>query len=327
MSRIHKSESGAALLSVLLIVALMSVAALAMIEGTGSAITQSRTADARASLAWHIAGTEEAGFVGVDRLREGGLANINDLTPGFRTPFEADINGAAITTLLEDASNCFNLNSLRTIGDELDEDNEAAELYLVLLIAAGLDESDAEELSATLMDWLDPDTSARLRGAEDNFYSTLETPYRTSGQPLASISELRAIRGYTKKIVDALEHLVCVRSTEEINPFNINTLRVEQAPLLSMAFGGNLNVDDALAILLRRPSGGWASTEMLLEESAIDLIAPEARRTDLLSIRSSFIELRGRLDAGGQSDEFAILYVLAENQPTQIVRRRYGIAR
>lgn len=323
----HKNESGAALLSVLLIVALMSIAALAMLEVAGGAITQSKTADARARLAWVIAGTEEAGFVGVERLREASAANINDSTPGFRAPFVTDISGFEITTVLEDASNCFNLNTLRDFDDELGELSDAADLYLTLLTAAGIDESDAEELSATLRDWLDEDSSVRLRGAEDNYYATLDVSYRTAGVPLSAVSELRAIRGYTKDVVDIIRPLVCARDSDTAASLNINTLLSEQAPLLSMAFGGNLDVDDALQILLQRPPGGWATIEDLFAEEAIGVISPEARRSDLLSIASNHIELRGRLDARPQIDEFSVIYALTENQPARVIRRSYGIVR
>jgi general secretion pathway protein K len=326
MMRASERENGAALLSAILIVALMSVAALAMVDGIGGAITQAKTADARVKLTWQMAGVEEAGFIGVEQLRQDGAAALNANTPGFRQTFETDVSDAVISTILDDASNCFNLNALRVLDDSDDEQSGASALYTVLLVSAGFDESEAEGLTAKLMDWLDPDNSARPGGAEDNFYATLRTPYRASGVPLASVSELRAIRGYSKQIVEAISPLVCVRNTVEIGVFNINTILPDQAALLSMALGGNLDLADAENLLLLRPPQGWASVDALFEEGPIERISPDVRRADLLGTVSNYVELHGRVDDFGQSGRFSIVYKLVANQQPKIVRRSYGAA-
>lgn len=62
-----------------------------------------------------------------------------------------------------------------------------------ILIELGM----AEELVNAILDWIDPDSEPRFNGAENEYYSSLATPYRCKNGPLDSLEELLLVKGVT----------------------------------------------------------------------------------------------------------------------------------
>lgn len=324
MIGVRPSERGAALISVLLLVALMSVAALAMMEITVRSIGQAKTVDERNRLNWHVVGAEQAGRVGVGRFWQASEGALFDGMAGLGAEFILPVEGADIISRIGEASNCFNLNALFLNG-EVDEAHAQAEAnFRVLLLAAEFVEGDVDRLTDALIDWMDGDTIQRPGGAEDSYYANLRPAYLTAQTRLANLSELRAIRGYGKAVTERLEDLVCVREDTEMAVLNINTLRPEQSALLSMALSGALESDQARDIILDRPLGGWASVEELLGDEAIAQIDPELYQTGLLSIRSAYLSFEGQIIGQDQSTEFSVLFLMSDTATPRIVSRWAG---
>ena len=76
----NQSEKGAALLSVLLLVAVMSIASVAILEVSLAALSKSRIVDARGQLNWQVTGAEEVGLVVVETLGLASNRELNDLS-------------------------------------------------------------------------------------------------------------------------------------------------------------------------------------------------------------------------------------------------------
>lgn len=317
-------ERGAALLSVLLLVAVMSVAAVAMLETTLGSLQRAKLTDAQTQVNWLVTGAEEAGLVGVTALLEKTNGQLTPLTAQLQRAQETSIAGGTISTILEDASNCFNLNTLAVVEDDQDGAAVTIAMYQDILTSLELNENDVEDLTAALIDWVDADNSPRFGGAEDSYYASLQPSYRTGNAPLLSVSELRAVRGYTPELYTLLKPLVCARRDTEAAKLNLNTLSLRQAPLLVMAFSGELELRAARDVIASRPPDGWSSIEVFLENEAVERVAVERRRTDLLSIQSSQVRLRGKIVAGDDITEFQTLYARTPGQPLRIVARSYG---
>ena len=320
----HVSEHGAALLSVLLLVAVMSIASIAMLNVSLGVISKARIVDARGQLAWQITGAEEAGLVGVETLRVLSGANINDRTPNFRQTRVTPLPTGVLTTRLEEDSNCFNVNTLGAGGEENEERLLAIAMYEDLLTSLGLGGADVEALQAGLVDWLDGDRSQRLSGAEELYYSRLSPPYRPGNVPVRSVTEVRAVRGYSRDLFLRLRPMICARQSSENSVLNINTLTPEQAPLLVMAFSGELDLNDAVGLIGDRPAGGWGALELFLADERLQAISPELHRVEVLSVQSSFLRLIGQIVLDEEVADFTTIYALPEAQPTRIVRRTYG---
>ena len=81
-------------------------------------------------------------------------------------------------------------------GDQSDKRWEA------IFEVAGIPEEKWAELIDAFYDWTDRDDDPRADGAEtDDYYATLDKPYRARNGPLDTIGELRLIKGFSKAIV------------------------------------------------------------------------------------------------------------------------------
>lgn len=61
----------------------------------------------------------------------------------------------------------------------------------------------ARELSSMLLDWIDPDDSRRLNGAESENYLRRNPPYRAANKPLQSLEELRLLEIWEEEFFDS----------------------------------------------------------------------------------------------------------------------------
>ncbi len=64
----------------------------------------------------------------------------------------------------------------------------------------GLDRAKAEEIVASIKDWIDEDNDVTSGGAESSYYLAQDPPYRAKNAPLDCIEELLMIKGITKEI-------------------------------------------------------------------------------------------------------------------------------
>lgn len=76
--------------------------------------------------------------------------------------------------------------------------NTVSEEQLRLLIeACGIDKQDGDIIADSILDWRDGDALYRLNGAEDDYYQSLDPPYRARNGRIETIEELLLIRGIT----------------------------------------------------------------------------------------------------------------------------------
>jgi general secretion pathway protein K len=69
------------------------------------------------------------------------------------------------------------------------------DLLLSLLLTIGVDEEKADIISDSILDWRDLDEDHHLNGAESDYYLSLENPYKSKNENLATLEELLLIRG------------------------------------------------------------------------------------------------------------------------------------
>ena len=83
--------------------------------------------------------------------------------------------------------------------------NFASELLLKGVLAqAGFSAGEAEALGDAILDWRDEDDVPRRNGAESSYYAGLSEPMRPRNGRLASIEELRYVRGVTPELYAGL---------------------------------------------------------------------------------------------------------------------------
>ena len=103
----------------------------------------------------------------------------------------------------------------------------------------------ARELSSSLLDWIDPDDSRRLNGAESDDYLDRTPAYRAANGPLQSLEELRLLNSWEDEFFDS-----------DGNP---NEQFSRLSGLVSVLNSGaiNLNAAPAPVLELLALEGGW----------------------------------------------------------------------
>jgi general secretion pathway protein K len=318
-------RAGMALLTVLLLVAVMAVVAVAVLDDVRFSVRRTANAEAGAQAQWYADGAEALVRQRIARLAaEGADANRTPLTPEWNgRVVTLPIDGGTLTAVVRDGQACFNLNSVvEWTGDRWAGRPGAAAQLLTLGEAVGVDATRMRMITDSLIDWIDTDTAARPLGAEDSAYAGLAEPYRTGGVPLAEVSELRVVRGVDSRAYARLRPHLCALPSDR-SPINVNTLGPADAPLLVMLTGGALSLPAARAVIAARPAGGWSGGADFWSQTALAglEIGPGAR--DQATVRTDYFDLRIDVDHGGTH---AVRTALIEARPgsgTRTVIRRW----
>jgi len=317
-----RSEEGAALLSVLLLVAVIAVLAAASLQ--------------KLKLATHLA----QNGIAIDQARAYALAaeslalyRISDLVQrnSSKTTLQGGwagrdvafpIDGGIASARLSDAGNCFNLNSL------VENPTEAGTVvrpvavaqFERLLVLADTAPADAKTVAVAAADWIDTDSSPLPGGAEDTTYAGGSTPYRTANTLMADPSELRAVAGVTPALYSRVRPYLCALPVTQLSPINVNTLLPEQAPLLAMLVPG-LDIGRARAIIESRPANGFESrTEFWSRPGLAGVPGDEQQQVQL---KTRWFGLKLLIELGGAELEENAL-IDGALQPARLVRRAYG---
>lgn len=323
-----ESQRGAALLTVLMIVAAMSVAALAITKAVTDATQRSNALDAQAQLALYAVSAEE---VAKARMAEVLAPLENKLfaeLPGLGEPQIIPVEGGVFSVTARDATNCFDINTLTASGEGGRQTaNASAQRVYQSLLGAAIEEgyaSDMVALVASLTDWMDANSVPGSGGAEDSYYLSEVPSYRTSGQKLANIEELRAIRGYTIDVMQRIAPLICALpegASAQQQQLNVNTLTEAQAPLLQATLSDALSLDDVRAVIANRPQGGWVSVEDLLEDQTVKRIDPTQIQVDRLGIVSSLVEVSANVSYRGHDMTMRYMFEAVPGRPIRTLRR------
>lgn len=197
----RKSQTGIALITVLLVLSLATVAAVSM--------TSRQQLDIRRTT--NILKIEE-GYVALLAAEEFArrlllwdfrqIPNINDqintITDGYGDLWRSSFLDTAKQTIgnfevinfkIVDLQGRFNLNNLVDANQNPSGDDVAA--FRRLLSEKGL----PAELADVSTDWIDTGSVRYQTGAEDNAYQTLSKPYLTPNRFMASASELNRVMG------------------------------------------------------------------------------------------------------------------------------------
>ncbi len=275
-------QRGVALITALLVVAIATVAAVAManrqqldIRRTGSLL--------HGEQAWaYVLGAEN--WAKVVLRRDAKNSTIDTLAEDWSTqPPVSFVEGGSIIGRLVDLQGRFNLNNLVRGGAA---DAKAIAFYKRLLRNLELD----ERLADALVDWIDADIDVRFPdGAEDEAYLLLDPPYRAANQPLADTSELRLVKGYTAEAVARLlPHVVALPARTAVN---VNTA---DAVVLS-ATAENLSLSDGEALVEARGEEGFDSVDRFRSQSPL---AGKQVDPELLSVKSDWFLMLSEANIG-----------------------------
>lgn len=277
MIRAARTQRGVALLLALLLTAVVSVLAVAVVGDQAFALHRSHNLLRRAQAGAYLTGIEH---LAAARLRPL-LADAQAPSPlRLALPWPLDVPGRGT---VRDAQGCFNLNALSPqAGDVTVAEGRFRRLLALLDLPA--------DIADQLLDWLDEDGEARFAGAEDDTYSRRDPPMRTADAPLADVSELRLLPAMDGAAYAALAPLVC--ALPPAVAINVNGA----SPLLLAAVIEGLRPGRASDLAARAAAAPFASLDAFLADPALSGLLVEAAG---LTVRSDWFALQAEVTLDG----------------------------
>jgi general secretion pathway protein K len=295
---IKQSERGTALIAALLLVALMAAVAVQLTDVTRFAVFRTAQIDSRAEARWQARGAREF----AEDVLARSLVQERDVTRPTalwrQGPHVFDIERGRISGIIRDGNNCFNINALSEGGGD-DEgapvrrsrQDSAEAMFTSLTDQIGLPGGAAQRLKSQIIDWIDVDSRPEPGGAEDDVYANFVPPYRAANRRFYELEELLALPEMTPELYRALSPWLCVRPDDRQPALNVNTLELDQAPLLSAAFDGRLSASDAEAVLFRRPPQGYDAVEQFWADPLVARLDMQMSGREAVGVRTNWFEM------------------------------------
>lgn len=274
-------QRGVALITVLLVLALASVAVVSM--------STERQADIRRTdnllLAgqrwqWVLALEQQAGATLLQDAKTNAVDSSGD--SWHQQSFSADMAGQRAAARLDDLQGRINLNNVFRDGELSSEDVSRLRRLLVILKLE-------PKLIDAILDWTDADMEIRYpHGAEDETYTRKRPPYRAANRPFADLGELLLVEGIDRAAYQALLPYVYV--AEGYAPLNVNTASATVLRCLA----DDISADQAES-MFRAAGKPFAKVEDFLKDEAVaDLKLGKYG----LSVGSEHFLLSGSVEAG-----------------------------
>lgn len=312
-------ERGAALLTVLLLVAVIAVMATGALEKLRLATRLTANATGIEQARSYAQAAETLATSKVDTLLGANPQRVTLAGGWSGAPFGLPLPGGTAVARVTDGGNCYNLNGLvQQVGPGFYASNPSARLQLARLMRLlQVAPQVADQVAAGAADWIDTDAQQQAGGAEDSAYTRQDPGYRTAGTLMADPSELRAVAGVTPDLYAQLRPWICTLPVAKPAPINVNTLAPEQAPLVAMLAPDTLTVDAARGALLRRPPGGFANL------GAFTALLPNAALEGQAGVTSTWFALRIDVAVNGADLRESAL-IDARKLPATLVSRQWG---
>ena len=334
MRPVPEQERGAALLTVLLLVAVMSVIAATALDRlqlstrlavNGAAMTQAR---------YYSYAAEAIAMSRIEDLlaREPEQTTLSGdwLDREFPVPVDQGLAFARI----RDANNCFNLNSLVksdaiTIANSSSANQTrfantiAISQFARLMILLQVPQNEAEAIAQSAADWIDSDEDSLPAGGEDSYYRGLQTPQLPPNTLMADRSELLSVKGMTPAIYARIKQWICAIPATGSTQINVNTLSPDQSVLLAMLFDGNLSIGEAKAYLARRPVDGYGSLVRFWSAPRFEALKPSTAIQEQVQLKSKYFQLQLKITSGDVGMESRAL-IDASGPVPFVVSRNWG---
>lgn len=247
---------------------------------------------------------------------------LEDIWAREEVPYPLD-DGGWLAGEVEDLQGRFNLNLLTEVaqqGEGQPRFTPAQAQFIRLLQAVAEQELGQQQAIAIMQavgDWIDGDQQVRFDGAEDDFYAGLTPAYRVANQPMASVSELRAVKGMTAELFLALRPFVTVwpRSAGRLNIHTASaTVLRSIAPVDELS---PLSAQDGLALASYRCENGFSDLQDFFDQPVLagNKDKLQAQMAALLTQQSEYFLLRARVEVAGRNQR---LYSVLQRKNRQV---------
>jgi general secretion pathway protein K len=311
-----KPQRGVALITVLLVVAIVTVVCASMIARQQLSIRATGN-QLQARQAWHYALGGEAlaqAILRQDRQQAeaGARQPVDHLLEPWALPqpaYDLDEGQGQVQVRIEDLAGRFNLNSLV----QQQQPNAAAlAQFRRLLRRLQIGQPYAERL----VDWLDADQqpSGEL-GAEDTAYQLLDPPYRTAGRRLEDLSELRLLLDMRDEDFQRLAPYVSVLPADVA--LNVNTA---SAMVLS-SLADSLTPSAAEALVQARKAGGFRDVAAFMAQPAFGGVQLQGIN---LAVSSQYFQATSEVRLGDRRLALVSRLHREDNGDVRVLQRNLG---
>jgi len=264
-------QQGVALVTALLVVALATVAAVAM--ATRLNVDMRRTGNlihGEQAYAYALAAESWAEVI---LRRDGQDSTYDAMDEDWATALPPiPVEGGSVSGHISDLQGRFNVNNLLDANGM--PNTRSIEYFKRLLNDLKLDPG----LAAALLDWIDADINATFPGgAEDDTYLLEDPPYRAANRRLVSISELRLVHGFTDEVMKVLAPHVT--ALPDVTPINVNTATAK----VLQALDENLTEQGVETVLADREQKHFETKQSFLVQDALAGLGIAAGDVDVSS--------------------------------------------
>lgn len=320
--RVKPHEEGFALLTVLLMVAVMAAIAVGVLDDIRFGLRRTFNAATATQGQYFALGAEQLARARINRLLERDQTRTT-LEGGWNgRPIAFPIENGQILAKVSDGTACFNLNSLVLAGggEPFVRREQGVRQFVALLTA--LNQPQPQALAESLAEWMDSN-NVGAPGTEDDGYLKGAAPYRTAAVPLAEVSELRAVHGFTPAVYAAIRPYVCALPTTDLSPVNVNTLGVDRAVVLTALTEGGVSQNAARAVLNGRPAGGFRDMAAFWANPAFAQLPADATVRSQVDLRSRYFTLDAQVGFAGGEVTLSSLFEASSPGAVRLVARRW----
>ncbi len=284
-----RQQRGLALISVLLVVAILVALSTQLLSNHNLVVSQHQNSFEQNQALQYAYGAEELARQllfddfsisgpGVDHLQEPWAQPV--------LPFKLD-KGGYLEAQVRDLNGCFNINSLAGMAGE-DNLKRLKRLLQNLDLDPGL--------ADLIKDWVDADQGVTGFGAEDNAYLGLSPPYRTANQNMRHISELLLLQNIQFEDISAVTPHLCVLPTSN-NKINVNTAN----PSLLYSLDSGISIDSAQG--LADSERGFVDVSTFIDANPeFEIVRP------VLAVTSEYFEMHAKVQVGESTMSIASLF-------------------
>ncbi len=312
-----KTQRGVALITVLLVVAIVTVVCAGMIARQQLSIRGTAN-QAQARQAWHYALGGEALAQSILRrdLRASGqgtgLPAVDHLLEPWALPqpaYDLDEGQGQVQVRIEDLAGRFNLNSL---VQEQQTNAAAVAQFRRLLLRLQITEPYAERL----VDWLDSDQQPTGElGAEDNAYLLLDPPYRTAGTRLEDLSELRLLLGMREEGFQRMAPYVTALPAD--TPLNVN----KASAMVLSSLADSLSPSAAESLVKARQAAPFRDTASFMAQPALGGVQLQGTN---IAVTSQFFQVISEVRLGDRRLALVSQIRREENGEIRVLKRNLG---
>ena len=291
-------ETGASLVSALLLVAVMASLAMALAGDLRFSMRRSANMDVRDQAYWYALGAREFSQSLVESAMRDPAETLRPDAGWLSDARVFSIEGGQLVGRIRDGNNCFNLNSLVVADGQGGRRGDPVQQRRLEFLMRALDipAAEAARVAAQAVDWIDSDNRPVAGGGEDDLYQG----YRPANALMVETAELLALEAVNSALYERLRPHVCVRPVAEPVALNINTLQNENWPQLFALFEGELSRVAIDGILLARPADGFASAEAFWALEAVRPLDPDAVRRQMVGTDTRYFEIEIDVSHAGQ---------------------------